>query len=286
MTSHFYALLIYSPQIQVLFTGHDKQLKGRTNWSPSFQLSQQSGGHSWPNRTTNHCRAMNWWHPYVSQLTLPIRQSLVLNVFFPDPLLQRTRSWRSASRPSGCSAGWPWSRRWRSSSVTWSFKLAAGVPGRIRGTNLETPKLHTDAATLTESDSLKLTKLYTMFLEKGIPVPSLGIVFLKSSTKLHVVDEVAGHQLLIGEGQDALHVGLSGLHGSGESGRSFGSSKPTGYPVKADHWHIRWPRSGCKSLTPWPHGQKMLLPIVISPTLRYWRDKPNKTHPLLPCWFL
>ena len=25
------------------------------------------------------------------------------------------------------------------------------------------------------------------------------------------MDEVAGHQLLIGEGQDALHVGLSGL---------------------------------------------------------------------------
>ena len=29
--------------------------------------------------------------------------------------------------------------------------------------------------------------------------------------QLHVVDEVAGHQLLIGEGENALHVSLGGL---------------------------------------------------------------------------
>ena len=35
----------------------------------------------------------------------------------PSFLVQETRSWRNVSRPSSCSARWPWSHKWKSSSV-------------------------------------------------------------------------------------------------------------------------------------------------------------------------
>ena len=41
----------------------------------------------------------------------------LMSYIFPSSCHQHTRSWRSVSRPSSCSARWPWSHRWTSSSA-------------------------------------------------------------------------------------------------------------------------------------------------------------------------